>query len=48
MRYELRLIEPSPGNVRGLFILARFSLTFCPENDISASKLIGAYTEYFL
>jgi hypothetical protein len=49
LKSQLRLIEPSPvGNVRGLFILARFSLTFCPENDISASKLIGAYTEYFL
>jgi hypothetical protein len=41
MRYELRLIDASlVGNVRGPFILARFSLTFCPQNDISASKLI--------
>src|SRR6516164_9412743 len=48
MRYELRLNEPCPvGNVRGLFILARFSLTFCPENDISASKLIGSLRSIF-
>ena len=41
MRYELRLVDPFlVGNVRRLFILARFSLTFCPESDISASKLI--------